>query len=206
MRSMNFWVDRGMEHNNFYFAILKNVEIWKVKSRELNYSKTESPRYNVSIHFVNVYIFCVHFMFIRGRENGTSLRKRKREKCIGTCGSTLLTCNITHNVTISFQHGNYSIALKSALKLLWNGTIFERVLGSRGWLQWNCHVNETAFQSGLRFQTGSSSLWVSCKRPLNGILPNSQNSFSKRNSDHQYVNLNYFERLFRYWESRIHIP
>ena len=149
----------------------------------------------MSVHFANVFIFCVHFMW-----------KRKREKRIGTCGSTLFACNITHNVTISFQHGNYSIALKSALKLLWNGTIFERVLGSRGWAQWNCHVNETTFQSGLRFQTGLSSLLVSCKRSLNGILPSSQNSFSKRNSDNQCVNLNYFERLFRYWESRIHMP
>ena len=36
--------------------------------------------------------------------------------------------------------------------------------------QWNlhvnCHVNGTTFQSGLRFQTGLSSLWVSCKRAL----------------------------------------
>ena len=35
-------------------------------------------------------------------------------------------------------------------------------------LQWNlyvnCHVNGTSFQSGLRFQTGWSSLRVSCKR------------------------------------------
>ena len=30
----------------------------------------------------------------------------------------------------------------------------------------NCHVNGTTFQSGLRFQTGLSSLWVSCKRAL----------------------------------------
>ena len=38
-------------------------------------------------------------------------------------------------------------------------------------LQWNlhvnCHVNGTTFQSGLRFQTDLSSLWVSCKRALN---------------------------------------
>ena len=38
----------------------------------------------------------------------------------------------------------------------------------------NCHVNGTTFQSGLRFQTGSSSLRVSCKRALsssaNGII------------------------------------
>ena len=36
--------------------------------------------------------------------------------------------------------------------------------------QWNlhvnCHVNGTTFQSGLRFQTGLSSLRVSCKLPL----------------------------------------
>ena len=31
-------------------------------------------------------------------------------------------------------------------------------------LKWNCHVNGTTFQSGLRFQTGLSSLRVSCKR------------------------------------------
>ena len=31
----------------------------------------------------------------------------------------------------------------------------------------NCHVNGTTFQSGLRFQTGLSSLRVSCKRALN---------------------------------------
>ena len=41
--------------------------------------------------------------------------------------------------------------------------------------QWNlhinCHVNGTAFQSGLRFQTGQSSLRVSCKRALRkGVL------------------------------------
>ena len=30
----------------------------------------------------------------------------------------------------------------------------------------NCHVNGTTFQSGLRFQTGLSSLRVSCKRAL----------------------------------------
>ena len=30
----------------------------------------------------------------------------------------------------------------------------------------NCHVNRTTFQSGLRFQTGLSSLRVSCKRAL----------------------------------------
>ena len=39
--------------------------------------------------------------------------------------------------------------------------------------QWNlhvnCHVNGTTFQSGLRFQTSLSSLWVSCKRALNEI-------------------------------------
>ena len=33
----------------------------------------------------------------------------------------------------------------------------------------NCHVNGTTFQSVLRFQTGLSSLWVSCKRALNEI-------------------------------------
>ena len=40
--------------------------------------------------------------------------------------------------------------------------------------QWNlhvnCHVNGTTFQSGLRFQTGSSSLWVSCKRAVSSGL------------------------------------
>ena len=30
----------------------------------------------------------------------------------------------------------------------------------------NCHVNGTTFQSGLRFQTGLSSLRVSCKCAL----------------------------------------
>ena len=39
--------------------------------------------------------------------------------------------------------------------------------------QWNhhvnCHVNGTTFQTGLRFQTGLSSLRVSCKRTLNEI-------------------------------------
>ena len=37
--------------------------------------------------------------------------------------------------------------------------------------QWNlhvnCHVNRTISQSGLRFQTGLSSLRVSCNRALN---------------------------------------
>ena len=32
--------------------------------------------------------------------------------------------------------------------------------------QWNCHVNGTTFQSGLRFQTGLSLLWVSCKHAV----------------------------------------
>ena len=32
--------------------------------------------------------------------------------------------------------------------------------------QWNCHVNGTTFQSGLRFQHGLSSLRVLCKRAL----------------------------------------
>ena len=40
--------------------------------------------------------------------------------------------------------------------------------------QWNlhvnCHVNRTTFQSGLRFQTGLSSLRVSCKRALRVLL------------------------------------
>ena len=33
-------------------------------------------------------------------------------------------------------------------------------------LQWNYHLNGTTFQSGLRFQTSLSSLWVSCKCAL----------------------------------------
>ena len=39
---------------------------------------------------------------------------------------------------------------------------------NRDWLlvHVNCHVNGTTFQSGLRFQTGLSSLQVSCKRAL----------------------------------------
>ena len=36
----------------------------------------------------------------------------------------------------------------------------------------NCHVNGTTFQSGLRFQTGLSSLRVSCKRALNVLVQN----------------------------------
>ena len=36
----------------------------------------------------------------------------------------------------------------------------------QGNLHVNCHVNGTKFQSGLRFQTGLSSLRVSCKRAL----------------------------------------
>ena len=37
----------------------------------------------------------------------------------------------------------------------------------RQWnLHVNCHVNGTRFQSGLRFQTGLSSLRASCKRAL----------------------------------------
>ena len=32
--------------------------------------------------------------------------------------------------------------------------------------QWNRHVNETTFQSDLRFQTGLGSFQVSCKRAL----------------------------------------
>ena len=47
-----------------------------------------------------------------------------------------------------------------------NGTIFEGGVRSQGWSYWNCHVNGTTFQSGVRFQTGLSSLWVSCKRAL----------------------------------------
>ena len=51
---------------------------------------------------------------------------------------------------------------------LWNhhvsGTIFESGLRSQVWPQWNCHVNGTTCQHVLRFQTGLSSLRVSCKR------------------------------------------
>ena len=42
--------------------------------------------------------------------------------------------------------------------------------------QWNlhvnCHVNGTTFQSGLRFQTGLSSLRLSCKRALTVYMEN----------------------------------
>ena len=47
-----------------------------------------------------------------------------------------------------------------------NGAIFERGLRSQGWPYWNCNINGETFQSGLRFQTGWSSLWVSCKRAV----------------------------------------
>ena len=36
--------------------------------------------------------------------------------------------------------------------------------------QWNCNVNETTFQSGLRFQTSLSLLRVSCKRALTKLI------------------------------------
>ena len=49
--------------------------------------------------------------------------------------------------------------------------------------QWNlhanCHVNGTTFQSDLRFQTGLSSLRISCKRALNG---NSKKQLRRKNS------------------------
>ena len=48
-----------------------------------------------------------------------------------------------------------------------NGTIFERGLRSQGWPWWNCNLNGTTFQSGLRFQTDLISLRVSRKRALN---------------------------------------
>ena len=52
----------------------------------------------------------------------------------------------------------------------WNryvkGTNFESLLRSEGWPQWDCYVHGTTFQSGFRFQTGMSSLRVSCKRAL----------------------------------------
>ena len=42
---------------------------------------------------------------------------------------------------------------------------------SRQWnFHVNCHVNKTRFQSGLRFQTGLSSLRVSCKLALINML------------------------------------
>ena len=42
--------------------------------------------------------------------------------------------------------------------------LFGKLLQSN--LHVNCHVNGTTFQSGLRLQTGLSSLRVSCKRAL----------------------------------------
>ena len=42
--------------------------------------------------------------------------------------------------------------------------LFGKLLQSN--LHVNCHVNGTTFQSGLRLQTGLSSLLVSCKRAL----------------------------------------
>ena len=47
-----------------------------------------------------------------------------------------------------------------------NETILEGGVRSQGWPYWKCHVNGTTFQSGLRFQTGLSSLWISCKCAL----------------------------------------
>ena len=83
--------------------------------------------------------------------------------------------------------------------------------------QWNhhanCHVNKTTFQSRLRFQTGLSSLSVSCKRTLSfrncskrfyHILKRKFNwkifewffsEFSKKNQQEEKWDLNLFSRL-----------
>ena len=45
-----------------------------------------------------------------------------------------------------------------------------RILLRFGKLPQQNHVNGTIFQSGLRPQTGLSSLWVSCKRTLSGKI------------------------------------
>ena len=61
----------------------------------------------------------------------------------------------------------------------------------------NCHVNGTRFQSALRFQTGLSSLRVSCKRALSvdgskqGIL----NSFKRDLAKRIYIKLGVYEFL-----------
>ena len=73
------------------------------------------------------------------------------------------------------QHNICFALIKFALIKRYHLHMCNRVLLLFGKLQqWNihvnCHVNWTAFQSGFRFQTGLSSLRVSCKRVLGTVF------------------------------------
>ena len=50
----------------------------------------------------------------------------------------------------------------------------------------NCHVSGTTFQSGLRFQTGLSSLRVSCKRSLITHIMHTRTQMTNQ-SLHKYI-------------------
>ena len=69
--------------------------------------------------------------------------------------------------------------------------------------QWNlhvnCHVNGTRFQSGLRFQTGLSSLWVSCKRAL------AENMSSKFQESQEFGSEKdrYFLKILRWYQKLV---